>query len=170
MLVLGHREWRSDILSLVSQEKSFSSPRPLPHVCLWLATINGDCARLHVDSNSHPAIRTHLFKALILMLFQEAIQLVRIHSYSPCVYSAILCYSKSSLNNQWWTRECGSVVDCFPCMLGAHDSVLITVGKSDITVKMKLLIKKAAKMILSIPGNQCACFRRDLVKTKFVMP
>lgn len=156
-------------VSSLPREKLFFS-QPPPRVCLWLAAINRDCARLHVDSNSHSAIRTHLFKALILMLFQEAIQLVHIHSYSPCVYSAMHCYSKSSLNNQWWARECGSVVDCFPCMLGALDSILITVGKSDITVKMKLLIKKAAKMISSIPGNQCACFRRDLVKTKFVMP
>lgn len=165
----GYRERRSHILSLVFQDKSFSSPSPHPHVCLWLA-INRDCVRLHVDSNSHSAIRIHLFKALILMLFQEAIQLVHIHSYSPCVYSAIHCYSKSSLNNQWWARECGLVVDGFPCVLGPLDSILITVGKSYVTAKMKFLIKKAAKMISSVPGNQCACFQRDLVKTKFVMP
>lgn len=28
------------------------------------------------------------------------------------------------------------------------------------------LIKIADKMILTIPGNQCACFQRDLIKTQ----
>lgn len=31
---------------------------------------------------------------------------------------------------------------------------------------MMFLIKIADKMILTIPGNQCACFQRDLVKTQ----
>lgn len=122
-------------VSLVSQDKSFSSPRPRPHGCLWLAAISRDCVRLHVDSNSHPAIRTHLFKAFVLLHFQEAIQLVHTHSCSPCVSSAIHCYSKSSLSNPWSARECGSVVDRFPCVLGALDSILITVGKKVISLR-----------------------------------
>lgn len=173
MSVPSCREWQSDFLPLVSQDISLSWPSPPPpQAWLWLVAIHQDCVRIHVDANSHPAIRAHLFKTLILLLSQEEVnQLVHIHSYCLCVCRAIHSYSKSSLNSQWWARECSSVVECFPWMPEALSLVLITVKKkSYITLKTMLLIKKAAKTIASIPGNQCASFQRDLVKTKFAMP
>lgn len=158
--------------SLPRYKPFLAQPHPHPQAWLWLVAIHQDCVRIHVDANSHPAIRAHLFKALILLLSQEEVnQLVHIHSYCLCVYRAIHSYSKSSLNSQWWARECSSVVECFPWMPEALSLVLITVKKkSYITLKMMLLIKKAAKTIPSIPGYQCASFQRDLVKTKFAMP